>query len=374
MRGDLGLPSPERKIGLSAHDFACLAAHARVTLTRSKRAGGKPANPSRWIVRLKNILTGARAVDVDRSDQWKAIVARLDMPERVQAVERPRPPAGPGRRPAKVSVTRVEKWLRDPYSVYALYLLNLRKIEEPGIAFGAREMGNLLHKVFEKAALNEQAPTADTLQRLYDREKAEFGLSAADARFWSSSVAGAFSWFAEFDAARRAEGRVGAVEGSGEWTIEGIDPPFTLTAKADRIDILNDGCVAIVDYKLSRIPSENQIKHFSPQLPLSGALVEHGAFTAIGAARVASYAYQRLVGRKEKESDNSLIKEGDEAKAAIDDAVAGLKAWIRRFDDPKMVYHSQPRPEFSDDYGDFDQLARRKEWGAAEDADSGGGE
>ncbi|MCB2098776.1 MAG: double-strand break repair protein AddB, partial [Parvularculaceae bacterium] len=131
MRKDLGLPSPERRIGLSAHDFEGLAAQGEVFLTRSKRADGKPANPSRWIVRLKNILTGAGALGaVDRTPMLQAIAKKLDAAQTVARIDRPRPKAGPGRRPERVSVTQIEKWLRDPYSLYARYLLGLRKIED----------------------------------------------------------------------------------------------------------------------------------------------------------------------------------------------------------------------------------------------------
>jgi ATP-dependent helicase/nuclease subunit B len=372
MRKDLKLTSPERRIGLSAHDFAALAAQPRVTMTRARRSGGKPSNASRWIVRLKNILTGADAIGAaDHSAEWLSIIDELDKPNPVQATMRPRPKAGPGRRPDKVSVTRVEKWLRDPYSIYALYLLRLRKLEEPGASFGAREMGSLLHKVFERAALETNFPTPERLHALYDFLAPEYGLSAADRRFWSAAVVESFAWFAEFDAERRQQGQIALAEAAGAWTLPDIDPPFTLTAKADRIDIIKDGRAAIYDYKLNRVPSEKQIKYFSPQLSLTGAIVEAGGFETIGARRVASYAYCRLANRKEKESENALVQAGDDAAAAIAEAAEGLMALVRSFDDPQAVYHSQPRPEFTDDFGEYDQLARRKEWGAAEDGDGG---
>lgn len=378
MRRELGLPSPERRIGLSAHDFAELAAHPNVTLTRARRAGGKPANPSRWIIRLKNILTGAGALAaVDKSDEWRAIVEELDAPQILTRASRPRPKGGPGRRPQKASVTRIEKWLRDPYSIYAHYLLGLRKLEEPGAEFGAREMGSLLHKIFERAALERAPPSVQSLNALYDEIAPEFGLSDADRRFWSASVAESFGWFAGFDAERRAEGRIGAVEGMGEWTLAGIDPPFTLTAMADRIDILRDGRAAIFDYKSGGLKTEKQDRTFSPQLALTAAIVEAGGFADLGAMRVARYEYLKIANRSDDEAKNGWGRDGDDAAVAIRDAQARLRTLIAAFDDPQTVYHSQPRPQFTDDYGDFDQLARRKEWGAAEDGGegaNGGGE
>lgn len=373
MRKNLGLPSPERRIGLSAHDFEGFAAKNEVFLTRSMRAGGKPADPSRWIVRLKNILTGAGALGaVDRSDEWRSIIRKLDAPASVVPINPPRPKAGPGRRPAKASVTRIEKWLRDPYSVYALYLLALRKLDDPGAEFGGREMGALLHRVFETAARAGTPPTIERLFSIYDDLAPDYGQSEADRRFWSASVEDAFNWFVDFDAAQRATGAIGVLEDEGAWTFTEIDPPFTLTARADRIDVLHDGRAALFDYKLNLSVSEKQIKYFSPQLPLTGAIVEAGGFAAIGARNVAQYAYHRLANRKDKDSENALSKEGEDAAAAIREAKEGLIAWVRHFDDPEAVYLSQPRAEFSDDFGDYDQLARRKEWGAADDGEGGG--
>lgn len=375
MRKQLRLPSPERRIGLSAHDFAGLAGQGDVVMTRAKRAGGRPSNPSRWIVRLKNILSGAGALaTVDRSAEWRSIIGKLDAPAAVKAVDRPRPKAGPGRRPLEISVTRVEKWLRDPYSIYAMYLLGLRKLEDPGIAFGAREMGSLLHKVFERAALAIEAPTPTVLQQLYDELSPEYGLSEADRRFWSAAVDQSFEWFAGFDAERRAEGRIAIAEGEGAWTLPAVDPPLKLTAVADRIDLLADGRAALFDYKSGKLRTEKQDDTFSPQLSLTGAMVKAGAFQGIGERDVARYEYVKTLNRADDERKNGWGREGANAAEAIRNAEARFRELIAAFDNPDAVYHSQPRPEFTDDFGDYDQLARRREWGAAEDGGEGGGE
>ena len=373
MRMKLGLVSPERRIGLSAHDFAEMAAQPEATLTRSLRAAGRPAKPSRWIVRLKNILKGGEALGaVDRSAYWRALIEQLDRPEAVSPAGRPRPHAGPGRRPLSVSVTRIEKWLRDPYSIYAMHLLRLRKLEEPGADFGPREMGNLLHKTFERAARAPEAPTPASLRRHYDEIAPEFGLPEAERRFWSAAIGRSFEWFAAFDRERRAEGRIGAIEAKGEWLMPGLEPPFTLTAVADRIDILADGRAALFDYKSGKLRTENQNRTFSPQLALTGVIVEAGGFADLGSLEVARYDYLKIANRSDDESRNSWGLADDEARASIRDAQTRLRALIAAYDQPTAVYQSQPRPEFIDDYGDYDQLARRREWGAAEDGDGGG--
>lgn len=368
MRRALGLPSPERRIGLAAHDFEGLAAQRRVTLTRAQRADGKPQNPSRWLIRLRNIMTGAGALArTDRSARWRTIAAALDRPPIIEPATRPLPAAGPGRRPEALSVTEIETWLRDPYAIYARHLLGLRKLDEPGTPFTGREAGLLLHKVLEEAAVAPAPPTPATLAAIFARRADKAGLMGADRRLWSAAAAGAFEWFARFDAAARAAGARAHVEVEGAWTLAGIDPPFTLRGRADRIDIAADGRAAPVDYKLRRMPTEGELKTFSPQLPLIAAMVEAGAFPAIGAAEVAAYAYHRLVARKADDSENTLARDGADARSVIERAAATLKALVAAFDAPTTMWHSQPRPQFSDEYGAYDQLARRREWRAAEE-------
>src|SRR6185295_13229544 len=59
MREALGLPSPERRIGLSAHDFAQAACAPEVILLHTERRDGQPAVKSRWLWRLETLARGA---------------------------------------------------------------------------------------------------------------------------------------------------------------------------------------------------------------------------------------------------------------------------------------------------------------------------
>lgn len=374
MRERIGLPSSERRIGLAAHDFAQgAAAGRRVSLTRAKRSGGAPAKPSRWLVRLRNILKGAGALDrVDLSASWNARAERLDAPNAVLPVNAPRPRAGKDRRPGMLAVTDIEAWIRDPYAIYAKRLLHLRKLDDPGAPVGPREVGSLLHRVFERAARAPAPMDVAALRVLLDDEAARTGLVGADRAFWSASLEEAVEWFAGFDREQRLQ-HVAFLEEKGLMSLDGVDPPFTLTARADRIDVLGGGA-EIVDYKTGQLPSEKQDKHFSSQLPLTGAIIEAGGFPAIGPVPVTRYRYIRLTNRAEKADDpkNEIGRTGGEASSAIADAKAKLRAWIAHFDRPDAVYLSQPRPQFVKHEGDFDQLARRREWMANEDSEGNG--
>src|SRR6476661_7315846 len=105
MRHELGLDLPERRIGLSAHDFAQLLGNDDVILSHSAKAGGAPAVASRFLHRLEAVA----------GEQYVHYALALDAPDEVRPVKQPEPRPPRAARPLQLSVTAIEDWLRDPY-------------------------------------------------------------------------------------------------------------------------------------------------------------------------------------------------------------------------------------------------------------------
>jgi len=370
MRKSIGLPSPERRIGLSAHDFAQFSAAPEVMLTRSKKTGGKPATPSRWIVRLKNILNGAGVFDaIDQTKYFAALSRSLDdAPLERRKMIAPRPPVDA--RPSEFWVTRVETLLRDPYGVYAREVLGLKPLEGFNEPLDHRHVGTLFHKVFELYGCDEAPTTTDEqiakLVALFEQSAAEQAIGAAHLPFLRERALAAFRWFAQWDAERRAEGAPKVIEGTGKWSFKHDGRVYALKAKADRIDLLSSGAAAIYDYKTGEPPpTDKQQTKFSPQLPLTAAIVEAGGFEKTGAVEVDRFSYLRVQNRKSG-SKNETGASGEDAPKMIAEAATGFKDLLSHFNDPNTAYPSQPRPQFIAAYGDYDHLARRRELHAAE--------
>jgi len=366
MRRKIGLPSPEQRIGLAAHDFAQLAAAPSVMLTRATRAAGKPTKPSRWVVRLKNILKGAETLDqIERTHRYETLAAALDQPEQRIHITAPQPRPPVDARPTEFFVTRIEKLLRDPYTIYARNILRLEKLDNHNEPLDARHIGNLFHRILQEFA--EAPPPKDhdqsvaLLHTLFAQHAPAFGLSSEHLPFWRQRAAAAFKWLSQWEAERRAEGAPAILEDKGVWSfiVDGRD--YTLGARADRIDILNDGAAFIIDYKTGTPPpTKRQTKKFSPQLPLTGLIATNNGFEKLGAIPVEGFEYVRVVSRTGKKADDAGAR-GDEARALISEAETGLYELMRHFSDPSTAYPSQPRPQYMDDYGDYDHLARRRE-------------
>jgi len=308
MHAALGLPLPERTVGLSAHDFLCGACRPRVLLTRAARAEGAPTVASRWLVRLETLLTGIDAGDAwqaakDRGARHLAAARALTTPDRdVPRAERPRPSLPQGRRLETISVTDVEALIRDAYGVYAKRILDLKPLEPLGRPPDARERGNVLHKIVEsfvRATLDW--PGIDAARAIFaetvDLVLAEHVPWPDLARAWRARAARFQDWFLEAEDARRATGRPVALERAGQMAVDLPSGPVTLTAKADRIDVQHDGRARIYDYKSGAVPTDKQIKEgLNQQIHLQAAILAAGGFEDLAAMECAGGGYIGLKG------------------------------------------------------------------------------
>jgi ATP-dependent helicase/nuclease subunit B len=149
MRERLGLPSPERRIGLSAHDFAQAACAPEVVLLHAERRDAQPAVKSRWLWRLETLARGAD-VAIPQRPELLAWARRLDAPDAYEPARRPAPRPPLEHRPTQMAVTRIEALTRDPYSVWARDILKLYPMERPDEPVEARARGTAIHAAFER--------------------------------------------------------------------------------------------------------------------------------------------------------------------------------------------------------------------------------
>ncbi|MEE8245648.1 MAG: double-strand break repair protein AddB [Alphaproteobacteria bacterium] len=373
MRARFGLPAPERRIGLAAHDFAQAVAAPRVLLTRAAKVEGTPTVPSRWLLRLDNLLKapGAAWPGAEGTEllHWQGL---LDRPVAIRPGQAPEPRPPLAARPRQLSVTRVEIWMRDPYALYARHVLGLEALERLDADPGAAERGTFIHQALDRflRACPEALPE-DAYERLLELGREAFG-SALDRpgvrALWWPRFGRVARWFIAEEARRRKVARTLATEVKGKLVLPGPAGDFTLTAKADRIDRMAGGGLAIIDYKTGAVPPKSELESgYAPQLPLEAAIAEAGGFEGVPAAAVDELGFWRLSGG-EPPGEVKTVKVDPRASAAT--ARQGLERLIAAFDDPDTPYRARPRPEAALRYNDYEHLARLKEWssGAAEES------
>ncbi|MHA6324494.1 double-strand break repair protein AddB [Roseivivax sp. CAU 1753] len=369
MRADAGLTLPERRIGLSAHDFQQAIGAREVWLTRSVKSSDADTVPSRWLNRIVNLMNGlprqggeaALQAMRARGALWARRVATLEAPIQAPPARRPSPKPPAGARPRDLRLTQVKTLIRDPYAIYARKVLRLDGMNPLMQAPDALLRGIVVHdalKSFGEAMRDHgQAPDAraflDTIARELDAH-VPFPLAR---QLWTARFARIADGFARDEAARQTRARLARFEIPGEATIPALG--FTLTTRADRIDLDVRGGAHLYDYKTGTPPSKDQQLHFDKQLLLTAAMVEQGAFADFAPRHIADAQFIGL-GAKPGEVAAPL----DEAPPA--QVWAELEALIARYLDAGQGFTAR-RAMFSDqDTGDYDHLSRLGEWDLAD--------
>ena len=372
MRADFGLPPPERRIGLSAHDFAQAFSGPAVVLTRAQRVEGAPTVPSRWLLRLDAVLAGA-GLTLAGPSHWLGWAAALDAPEAVNPVPPPAPSPPVAARPRRLSVTEIGTWMVDPYAIYARHVLGLAPLEPLDADPGAAERGSAIHGALARfvAATAQYAgdlpkDAEDRLLALGREAFAELSASPSTIALWWPRFERLAAWIVEAERTYRDTALPLVQEVPGRMVIDVAGRPFTLTARADRIDRLADGGLSIVDYKTGQVPADAVVAlGYAPQLPLEAMIAAAGGFAGVDAAPVGGLAHWRLTGGT---PPGEVRRTGAGGAAALDalvyDAAVGLHRLIARFDDPATPYRSHPRADVGPRFSDYDHLARVAEWSA----------
>jgi ATP-dependent helicase/nuclease subunit B len=369
MRSQLGLPPPERRLGLAAHDFAQGASAPEVVLIASERREGAPAVRSRWLWRLETLVRGA-GLALPTRPALLAQARALDAPERFAPAGRPVPTPPVAVRPRQLPVTGVERWIRDPYAVYARYILGLRPLDRPGEPVEALARGTAVHAAFERFAREHPGPLGDGAQAAFAGILIEC-LAAAGvpthrlAREQALAINVA-PWVVKFELRRRPGAEL-LIEQSGAMTFDAPAGPFTVTAKADRIE-LRGGVGDVLDFKTGSAPTAKQVASgLSPQLTLTAAILRAGGFTEIGAAEPGQLAYIRVSGGRIPGREEVRAYPGESADMAAR-ALDGLKRRVAAFDQESTPYVAWATPQFMGKWGgDYDHLGRLWEWGVIGD-------
>ncbi|GAA0642202.1 double-strand break repair protein AddB [Brevundimonas lenta] len=383
MRKAMGLPPPERRIGLSAHDFAQSACAPEVILLHTERRGGQPSVKSRWLWRLETLVGGA-GLSLPGRPEVLAMARALDAadatpPESLQPAQRPAPTPPVHLRPRRLSVTRVEEWVRDPYATYARFILRLDAQARPDEQVDARLRGTAIHAALE--AFAKQWPelnptTASTVfAELYLKELRDGGMPETALAREAVLARNAGDWVVGFEAAHRAGGTRVLIEQRGVMEIDAPREPFRLSARADRLEA-RDGRLSVIDFKTGGAPTWRQVRTgFSPQLSLTAAIAQAGGFPGLDAPEPERLLYVTVTGRRPPAKEVDLSGDKQQTVAmTVEEALDGLKRLIGDYERPTQAYLSRAAPQFAQRaFSDYDHLARVREWSVVDD-DAGGEE
>src|SRR5580693_3641413 len=378
MRAALGLSAPERRIGQTTHDFVSALGAREAVLSRAKKRGGEPTVASRFLQRMA-AAAGAEAMKApeERGELYLAFARALDRPADFRPQRRPAPRPAVDLRPKALSVTRIETLRRDPYAIYAEYILRLRTLEAVEREIGPRETGMAWHATLQQfiEAHPSDALPLEARDRLLSMARACFALLSDDPSFalhWPNIEKG-LDFFLDFERDTRDLVAQAWVERQGALAVPVANgTPFKLSARADRIDFLQSGGARLIDYKSGAPPLAKDVKAgFSPQLTLEAAMLQQGGFEGLPALKTEQAIYLKLGGATGGEEKHAGGK-GENISNLAELHFAGLKVLLEAFACEDTPYLSRPFPKFAPRFSDYDHLARVKEWSATGgESDSG---
>ena len=380
MRVRFGLSPPERRIGLSAHDFVHAFCAPRVVMTRSQRADGVETVPSRWLLRLNAVLrtTGLQNITSNvwqDAELWRLWARALNWPQIFIRPVRPAPRPPLSARPKRLSVTEISTLIRDPYAIYAKRVLRLQPLSPLTNHFEAAHYGILVHKALEmflkhwsstietSPSINPEEALLAVGQQIFTTTITKPGIQA----FWWPRFQRVARWITTHERRRRQRGAQIFPEVYGQLmlTIQTSHykkwlQPFLLTARADRIELLPGNQLIIIDYKTGLLPSQYEVSiGYEPQLPLEAAMAAAGAFTGIPhGSKPEACLYWHLTGMN---AGGEERRAGDNTPAmtlAIQ-ALEGLQTLLTTFFCEKTAYEACMHPIR---YSYYQHLARTKEW------------
>ena len=364
MKKDFGFPLPEREIGVNAFDFSQLLAGEEVYLTRAERVQGTPMVKSRWWLRLETVL---KALNIEPQSLENAVyrlwAKHLDRPQRVVPINPPQPMPPLEARPRELSASAIEMWMRDPYAIFAKYILKLKPLDELDRELTPADYGTIIHAILQQ--FNNKYPkqlpdnAREELIKLGEVYFNQNQIASETKAFWWPNFIKSIDWILEQEKTYRSNVAQVHNEVRGEVEIE-TPRGFKVTAIADRVDETIDGKYNIIDYKTGKARKETEVRAgYAPQLPIEGLIARSGGFGKLNAREVDKLIYWQLA------KQETIIEK--DMNQLLDNTYERLQKLVNLFEFETTPYVCQPNPKRLPEYSDYEHLARVREWSVVAD-------
>lgn len=367
----LGIPGADFRIGLAAHDLAAALGAPEVVLSHAHRDATGPAIPSRFLLRIQAMLGDQLRVEKRAVELAQALADAAPTPPYPQ----PKPMPSAEQRRVPIAVTALDRLRGDPYQFYASAILRLRSLDPIDADPTPAWKGTAVHDVLKAwhgagGIPGELVPLAE---QMFDEMSAHPFMRT----MWKPRLIDALHWIEEETDRLAGEGReVLVYEEDGEIVVDGI----RIHGRADRIDKLADGSLAVVDYKTGMPPSGKMVEQgFALQLGLLGLIAQGGGIAGV-AGEPSRFEYWSLGRNKERGFGymKSPVKEtarqtGIPLEDFLDKTEDFLREAIARWLLGSEPFTARLNPDLPG-YSDYDQLMRLDEWQGRERKGADGGE
>jgi ATP-dependent helicase/nuclease subunit B len=306
----------------------------------------------------------------DRHEETEAVrLARLiDLAQPEPPYPRPRPMPSAAQRKVSISVTALDRLRSDPYQFYASAILGLRALDpldaEPSPAW----KGDAAHKILD--LWHKAGEPADGLRAIAEQVLNTMSAHPLTRSLWRPRLLAALDWIGgEIARLKQDEGRATlTTEVKGGMELRGV----RIHGRADRIDRLDDGGLAVVDYKTGGPPKARQvIEGFALQLGLVGLIAEAGGFDGVSgdAQRFEYWSLAKDPRRRDELGfgyvDSPVLEGRKKVGVPAEDFLPQTRMFLNDALDRWILgtdpFTARLNPDLTV-YTDYDQLMRLDEW------------
>jgi ATP-dependent helicase/nuclease subunit B len=355
----MGFSPAEDYMSLSAHDFVSLLNTPQVFITKSEYKNGDVTIDSTFLIRLKTYFKLLFGSDLIPSDEYNFTIENLDGNFVARkSYEKPYPKPPLEARFNNISVTDIDKLIQNPYAIYAKKILNLKKLDDLERDTSFSDYGSFCHRLLEKFTELHQLYIAkvnvNNFDNALDETYKEFLEKNSANPAWKNQLNQIKHWFLAIE--KRDVENIKQLVFEKEIKYQIADTNFSLTCKADRIELTKDNKVNVADYKTGGFPTNADINNLkSSQLILAAWLIKQNAMPLdsdkISLADIIYYNFSFSNGGPEKKIYNIDLEQ------LVADADIELARLVADIQNPQKPFLINPHEKVSLKY-DYTHLER----------------
>lgn len=346
LRLKMGLKTNQDTLQQCFEDFLTCFGSSSLFFTRSINDKGKPTVPSK----LWNYLNIAFA-DKKNKHPWLTWTDYLlTLTPSKKTFQRPQSSPPVVLRPKKLSVTAIETLRKDPYAIYAKYILNLSELSGIDPQLSTLDKGKLFHHIlnqFVKSGFHPSHPQAVIhLQEIAKNFFESLDTDPVTCYFWLKRFSILTEWIIT------TWQQTNSIHCQSEYSLETmLTETFTLTSRLDRLDFLDDGSVGIVDYKTGKLPTQKALQQgYACQLALEGLIVSEHYLN------ISYLQYWQL------KENNPQVMNIPLSEVFLKQTKEGLLKLIKHYQDPATAYIALPNSKYKFLSQEYNHLERVDEW------------
>lgn len=360
----------DTEIGYTGHDFFHLLSNKKVILSYINAGEGLRNQPMKLLEILKIYLdvnlkiTDNNLIEQYYEKKYHSWIQQANNQILYQPISRAIVNCSKEILPNNLSVSAIEKLIRNPYAYYARYILNLKPMNQICTNISYKDFGIILHDVLSEViqlGINDNYDLYKfQFEQVYNSKIAKMSNIPIVKYLWYERFQKIAEWFFAYEQSRKNEiiQSYTEIEGSIKMRYPGTKE-VSIMARFDRIDLFNNN-ITIIDYKSGVSPSNTDvINGLYPQLALEGLILVNNGVQNLEFIKLfpvdIKLCYLEIHGK-------NIIAQEKIIKANIKDAEIGLKCLIEMFWKDNSPFFATLEYDDSFQIKDYKHLSRTQEW------------